>query len=579
MAGFGIIGFVAGTLAVGPACTGSIGEGEAGPSSVDTERGPGPSGAGAENPSDPNKPVDLNRPNTPAATCTPSPVRPAPVRRLSQTEYQASLRDLLPSLAPLAPTIGKDTADKGFENRALLLNPTPLLVEQYGTSAVDAAIKAVGKLSSILPCTPTPATEAACGRQFITTFGARAFRRPLTTQETDAYVAFFEGRRAASNFAGAVQLTLEVMLQSPQFLYRLEFGEPATAAPDKIKLSPYEIATRLSYLLWGSPPDDVLFAAAQGSQLDLPAQREVQARRMLADPRAKGMLIDFHRAWLEFDRITEKPEAKAATLYPTYNDTLKAAIREESNRFVEDIMWQGDGTLASFLTSPKTQVNAPLAALYGVPAPASGWAPVDLKPTERAGFLTRANFLTARAHKISGSPPLRAVYILERLFCITPPVAPPDADLSEPKSSAGNTLKTNRQLFEERVAPPPCNACHAAINPMGYGLENYDAIGRYRTKEENGLTIDASGTFTTVDVTGSFADGVELSQKIAGSAQVRACVVGEWYQFAAGRNSDAGDQCRIDKLKQVLAASGGNIRELLVAIAASPEFAFRPPVQ
>ena len=245
-------------------------------------------------------------------------------------------------------------------------------MEQYGAAAIDAGLKTLGAMATLVPCTPkSSAEEKSCGATFIEQFGAKAFRRPLTSDEKADYGAFFETQRGKSDFKGAVQLTTEVMLQSPQFLYRLELGDPLTATADRIQLTQYEIASRLSYLLLGSQPDKGLLDAAAAGTLDKADAREAQARRLLQDPRAGGMMVEFHRQWLDLDRIDREPKDPAA--YPTYNDELKSAIREESDRFVQKVIWQGPGTIAAFLTSTDTAVNAPLASLYGVRAPMAGW--------------------------------------------------------------------------------------------------------------------------------------------------------------------------------------------------------------
>ena len=411
--------------------------------------------------------------------------------------------------------------------------------------------------------------------QFIQQFGAKAFRRPLTTEEVADYTAFFEGERANSSFAGAVQLTTEAFLQAPQFLYRLELGDPATAATDRVKLTSYEIASRLSYLVWGSAPDATLTAAAAANGLDDATARETHARRLLGDARTGTMMVEFHRQWLDLDRLAKEP--KDPKTYPKYDTPLQSAIREESDRFVRKVMWQGAGTLDAFLTSTDTEVNAPLAALYGVAAPASGWAAATLDPAQRAGFLTRANFLASRAHQLEGSPPLRSVFIRDRLLCLPPLMPPADANLSEPAATPGAMAQTNRQLFEARIAPATCKGCHTIINPMGYGLENYDAVGAYRTTD-NGLPVDASGAITGSDVDGPFTGGVELSKKLAGSKTVAACATTTWYAYALGRDLGTADACRLAKLNLSLSDAHGDVRELLVAIVTSPEFIYRDPV-
>jgi hypothetical protein len=579
---------VAGLLA--SACTGSIGSnlpgGGPGPGPGQTTGAAGSSGAAGTSGAPPDTmiappgtmpmPVDPKS-NDAAKTCTPS-IAPAPLRRLSYAEYQATTKDLLGSLKTADTLLTRDPAARGFENRAALLNPSPALVEQWGDAAIDAGLKASVSLAAIVPCAPkTAAEEKTCGATFVEQFGARAFRRPLTTEEKADYGAFFEGERASSDFKGAVQLTTEVMLQSPQFLYRIELGDAATAAPDRIGLTQHEVASRLSYLLWGSMPDKALFDAAAAGGLADAAAREAQARRMMTDPRAGAMMVEFHRQWLDLDRLDKEP--KDAATYPKYNDALRGAIREESNRFVQKVMWQGPGTIAAFLTSTDAQVNAPLAALYGVAAPmsTSGWGDVTLDPMQRAGFLTRANFLASRAHALEGSPPLRAVFIRDRLLCMSPLAPPADANLSEPKATAGTAAMTNRQLFEARIAPATCKGCHTIINPMGYGLENYDAVGAYRTTDD-GLPVDASGSIGGTDVDGPFNGGVELSKKLAQSKTVQTCVAQNWFQYALGRDLGTEDSCRMAKLNLALSDAGGDVRELLVALVKSPEFVYRNPI-
>jgi Protein of unknown function (DUF1592)/Protein of unknown function (DUF1588)/Protein of unknown function (DUF1595)/Protein of unknown function (DUF1585)/Protein of unknown function (DUF1587) len=553
------------------ACTGTIGENA--PNGAPGAPGALPDTTIAPQGTMPTEidPTDANA----AKTCLPS-VPAAPVRRLSYAEYQATTTDLLGTLKTGDTLLPRDPAAHGFENWSDLLNPSPLLVEQYGTAAIDAGLKVLGAMGALVPCTPkSAAEEKTCGATFVEQFAAKAFRRPLTTDEKADYTAFFETQRAKSDFKGAVQLTTEVLLQAPEFLYRLEMGDPMTATADRIQLTQYEIASRLSYLLVGSQPDKALLDAAASGLLDKADAREAQARRLLQDPHAGEMMVEFHRQWLDLDRIDREPKDPAT--YPTYDDALKGAIREESNRFVQKVIWQGPGTIAAFLTSNDTSVNAPLAKLYGASAPTTGWADVTLNPAERAGFLTRANFLTNRAHKLEGSPPLRSMFIRDRLLCMDPLVPPPDANLSEPKASMASAAMTNRQLFEARISPAACKACHTVINPMGYGLENYDAIGKFRTTD-NGLPVDASGSVAGTDVDGPFTGGVELSQKLANSKTVAICVATNWFRYALGRDLAPADTCRLAKLNLALSDAKGNIRELLVSLAASPELIYRPPV-
>ena len=234
--------------------------------------------------------------------------------------------------------------------------------------------------------------------------------------------------------------------------------------------------------------------------------------------------------------------------------------------------------MEAFLTSTRTSVNAPLGALYGVELSDMGWQEVSLPEEERAGWLTRANFLAGRAHKLEGSPPLRSVYVLERFFCVEPPDPPADADLSEPAGSAQGEPRTNRELFEQRIEPALCQSCHSQLDTIGYGLEHYDAIGRFR-ETDKGYDVDASGELKNTDVDGVFRGGVELSQRLSQSAQVRACVARKWFEYALGRELGVQDECRFAKLNLAFTETGGDVRELLVALVRSDEFIYRPPVE
>jgi hypothetical protein len=283
-------------------------------------------------------------------------------------------------------------------------------------------------------------------------------------------------------------------------------------------------------------------------------------------------MLEFHRQWLELDRL-DREGSKDPMLYPSYTPDLQAAMREESDRFIGDVMGKGEGSLKALLTSSSTFVNADLAKLYGVAAPASDWGPVTLDASQRAGFLTRPNFLASHAHSLSGSPPLRAVSIMRRLMCATLPPPPADADTSPPKNDPSSTVKTNRQLFEARTVGA-CLACHGTINPIGFGLENYDAIGGYRTTD-NGLPVDANGVLSGIDLAGPFNGGIELSQKLAASADVQLCMTGQWYEYALGRDRDASDDCKIQALDKSLTAANGNVREMLVALTKTEDFMFR----
>lgn len=508
-----------------------------------------------------------------ASACSAGPEGVVVVRRLNRVEYHRTVRDLFPTLEIPEQTLVVDKPVHGFENASRSLNPSHVLVEQHKDAARAIAQLAAARAGELAPCAKAGELDAACARQLVSALAPRAFRRPLTREEAARLEAFFAEHRAEGGARRALEHTIEALLQSPQFLYRLEHGVPEPGAA-MLRLSDYEVASRLSYFLWQSMPDDALFAAAARGELRTREQVAEQARRMVSDPRATRAVQDFHRQWLSLDRLMK--ENKDPKLYPAWNDTLRDAMREESDRFVAHAYESGANMLAELLTSRTTFVNKPLAQYYGVPfAGGEGWQRAELPAAERSGILTRANFLAAYAHTLSGSPPLRGVAVLDKLLCDPLPPPPPNADLSQPIGKGGEP-RTNRELFAERTSPAPCRDCHEDIDAIGFGFERYDAMGSFRTVD-NGAPVDATGALrNTRDIDGPFDGAIELSARLAGSEQVRACMVRNWFRYAFAREPRSADRCTLDALDAALARSGGDLRALLVAIATSYDFMHVP---
>jgi len=528
-----------------------------------------------DNPNDPNAPGDGDGdsvdPNAPT-TCEQAAATKVLVRRLSAVEYNRTIRDLFPSFQIPQQNLVADLAVHGFENAAASLNPAPVLIEQYADSATRISEMVGENMGAFLPCASvTP--DMACGRELIADFGRRALRRPLTDEEIGRYEAFFERQLNEISFRGALELTVQAFLQSPQFLYRIELGA-AEGGESVVALDDFEMASRLSYFLWQSMPDDTLLDAAEAGELSTPAQVADHARRMLDDPRAAASVVDFHRQWLAFDRIMG--ENKDPGLYPAWNDTLRDAMREESNRFVGHLFETDANMLQELLTSRTTFVTPMLAEFYGVPAPAEEWGMTTLPEGERAGFLTRGNFLAAHAHSTNGSPPLRGVAIMDQWLCEPPPPPPPTADTSTPMAAPGEAPRTNRELFEERTSPMECTGCHTTINGLGFPFEGYDSTGAFRT-QDNGIDVDATGEIRgTDDINGDVDNAVHLSERLASSAQVRSCMVRNWFRYAFAREPGRADSCALEDFNAALADGEGNIKELIVAIASSHDFMHRP---
>ncbi len=502
--------------------------------------------------------------------CDLNDIAPAPVRRLSNVEYQRTVQDLFPGIQLPDFDLPENVAIHGFENYAAQLNPSAILIERYFNFGTEIAHQAALARESFLSCDPSEG-EAECGEQFVTEFGARAFRRPLEDDELERYQKLFQQKLDAVSFNGALELTIAAFLNSPQFLYRLEFG--TEDAGEQVPLTSHELATRLSYTLWQSMPDETLLAAAAAGELSSPEQLEAQARRMLDDPRAAEAFVDFHRQWLEFERIREEP--KDATLYPEWTNTAAQSAIDEAKNFVRHVYTQQDAQLPALLTSTAAVVDEQMAAIYGVDvsdmtAGDYGYE-VELEGSERAGILTRASFVAGHAHNIP-SPPLRGVAVMRQMLCAPPPAPPPNVDTSAPENDA-EAPKTNRELFERKLeASTACPACHTAIDGIGYTFEHYDAVGRFMSEDPNGLEIDASGALFNTDVDQEVDNALELSEALAESKQVQYCVATNVYRHAFGRDELESDWCKTDVVNRALEDNDGNMREALIAIVGSHEF-------
>ncbi len=515
----------------------------------------------------------------PGGVCVDS-VGSAPLRRLSLTEHRRTLADLFPGLTvslPAGPI--DDVGEHTYDNDALALGPSDVRVSDWETTAftiADAAVRDGATRADLFSCgAPTTAAEAhACASEFITRFGARALRHPLSADEQTSFEAYFESQRVAIDFDAAAVLTITAMLESPRFLYRMELD--GAAGPDSVALSPHELASRLSYFLWQSMPDEQLFAAAATGALENATGVETEVRRMLDDARAGDTIVDFHQQWLALGRVARVDEPRVASLYPEWNEALRDSLVTESEALVRSALVDGDGTLSSLLLSRSAHVDEALARLYGVAPPSPGtWADVTLPEGERAGILTRGAFLASRAHATSGSPPLRGAYIMTRVLCEPSLTPPPTADLTPPTPMAGEGPVTNRTLFERRTETPACLGCHQRINGFGFGFEHYDAIGRFRSLDD-GLPVDATGSLIGTDVDGDYDGAVALSEHLAESGEVRACASSQWTRFALGRSAEQADGCFAERLTQAFDATGGDVRELLVSIATAPEMRRRP---
>jgi hypothetical protein len=501
--------------------------------------------------------------SSPAQAVELAVVAPVPLRRLTREEYNNTVRDLLADTSRPADAFPPDEAVGGFESNNLAPITTPL-VERYMDAAEALAVRAVGHVDALAPC-PAGQPHEECARRFIDTFGRRAFRRPLEESESAALFAVYAEKQRRSDYAGGIQLVLEAMLQSPQFLYRVE---PADGPGPKTRpLTGYEVATRLSYFIWASTPDQRLLDEAAAGKLSAPADVESAARRLLADPRAVDGIKSFHRQWLGLSEL--ETASKDGLLAAAFTPQLKEAMVEETLRFSTDAVLAGGDTVTMLLTSNTSFVNAPLAAVYGVPAPASSFARVELPRAQRSGVLTQASVMTVLAAAEQTSPILRGKFVRERLLCQPIPAPPAGVIITPPKFDPKVTTK---ERFIQHRRDPTCAGCHELMDPVGFTFEHYDAIGRWRAVD-GAFPVDAVGDLSgTDDADGKFDGAIELGARLAKSQQVRRCIATQWFRFALGRPERDADAGSLAAAYQVFEREGFDVRELIVAITTTDAF-------
>lgn len=487
------------------------------------------------------------------------------MRRLTHIEYDNTVADLLGDTTAPAKGFTADVAQDGFTNNAIALSVSPALAEQYQTAAEALSKKATANLTSLLGCDPTGA-EQACVQQFIRDFGKRAWRRPLTTEEQARLLAVFTGARATLPVDASVQMVIEVLLQSPQFVYLLEPAAGAAAGSVRA-LDSWQVAARLSYFLLGSMPDAALFAEAERGALSSAEQVAAQARRLLALPRARERIGLFFTEWMHLrnvDRMQKDP-----TLFPNYSLELGPALRQQVELFATSVILDQRGTAADLLSAPYTFMTPALAPLYGVAAPtAPGFTRVELDPARRAGLLTHVGIMASLAKSNQTDPVHRGKFVRERLLCQTVPPPPVNANITPPEVSPD---ATTRQRFTQHRADPACAACHTLMDPIGLGFEHYDALGQWRDTE-NGLPIDSTGDVTGSDVAGAFDGAVQLTERLSQSQQVKDCLVQTWFRFAQGRAIADEDQPNLESLKASFVASQFEISELMIAVTQTSAF-------
>ena len=460
----------------------------------------------------------------------------------------------------------------GYDTNAAAGLVTALHVDGHLVAAARLAELAMLTPARLVPCDPAGDPEA-CAAEVVTSLGRRAFRRPLSDQERARYAALVTD---AETFEDGVEIAVQALLISPWFLYRTEMGEEQ--ADGTWRLTPWETATALSYTFWGSMPDDALLDAADDGTLAQVEGIEEQARRLLADPRARETVRVFALQWLGAEPVLTVN--KSAGLHPEWDGALRTSLAEETRRFVEHVVFEGSGGFPELMTADFTIADASVAAHYELTGPTGdAFGEVALSKGRRAGVLGHGSVLATQAHSDQSSPIRRGLWVRRSLLCQELPPPPPNAGGVPDVDPGATTLERYKQHTDD----PFCASCHQYIDSIGFGFEHFGPTGAWRT-EDNGYPVEAPGNLNDIEGLGTKTDGPfaslpELGARLATSDRAQRCFATQWYRFGLGRLDEGDDDCvHVAALGDAFVAADLDIIELMVALARSEAFVTRGPV-
>ena len=491
-----------------------------------------------------------------SAPAAPAAIGDRRIRRLTRDEYARTLSDLLGTQKDYGAAMPADTVVHDFDGNADVLEVDGVFADQARLNAEDIA--AAFDMNQV-GCNASQGVD--CARSFVKTFGARALRRPVTDDEIGRYASLYNAVAAANGFEGGMRTIVQAMLQSPAFLYRTELGADAG---DSFALTPYEIASELSYLFWRTMPDAELFQHAASGDLAKPEVVAAQAARLLASPRANAMLDAFVDQWIYVGQIGQAQ--KDANAYPSFNDALRNDMAGEAHAFFENVARDPQGSLTTMLTASYSYLTPALAQLYGVPIGSGGgpFVRTEVGP-ERGGLLTLGGVLALEASPTAANPVRRGKLVRVRFLCQDMPPPPPGVAAKIPPLDPN---APNRPKFTQHDADPACAGCHKLLDPIGFGFERFDGIGRKLSG-----TIDTTGSIQGSPSSDTTFDGVrDLETKLAASSDVRACFVRQWVRFGLGVSDTDSANAEVARLAKIFGDAGTRFQSLLGAITQAPYF-------
>jgi len=495
------------------------------------------------------------------------------LRRLTNLQYANSVTDLLGAGSNYTGQLDPDVPLLFLTNvgaATVTLTPQGVALYHQAATALAAQVFATpASAQTFVGCSADLAKGAQdpCVSDFVKRVGQRAWRRPLSDVEQGSLVAVYAAVVADSgdSWQGFSAVT-EAMLASPYFIYRAELG--TLQADGTSRLDGYEIASRLSYLLWNSMPDTTLIADAAQNKLGSPAGIQDSARRLLDDPRAKNAIKKFMREWLGFDGLSTL--SKDAKAFPQFSATLGASFQGELDYLVDDLVFARPGDFTTLLNRTSTFANGELAKFYGLTTPSSidpkSFAAVALPNTGvRSGLLSMGGFLATQAKPDATAPVSRGHYVMSRLLCAEVPAPPPNVPALPPESSSA--LRTQRQRLDAHTASAGCAGCHQAMDGLGLVLEHFDGSGAFRDTDR-GMRLDVTGS-----IDGQNVDGArQLGAALQASAKVQACMVRQLYRQALGVQDGPGQGQHIEALRVQFANAGFNYQQLILSMVAADDF-------
>ncbi|MFN8640965.1 MAG: DUF1588 domain-containing protein [Candidatus Binatia bacterium] len=497
------------------------------------------------------------------------------MRRLTEAQYRASIADVLGDDLVVAGRFEPDNRRDGLlAVGASYVSVTGAGFEQYEAIARGLAEQALDAAhrDALVPCAPRDAAQAddACAAHFVRAVGGRLLRRPLTEADVAPRVALAAaGARALGDFHAGLEPVLTSLLLSPEFLFRIEAAEADPGDATRQRLTSATMASRLSYLLWNTTPDDELLDAAARDELVDDGVLARQVDRLLASPRVAVAVRALFADLYGFDEIEQGLVRKDPALFPAFNQTMIGDAEEQTLRVIVDQLLDQDGDYRELFTTRTSFMTRTLGLVYQVPVRSpSGWEPYEL-PADgpRAGLLTHVSLLALRSHPGRSSPTLRGKFVREVLLCQDVPPPPGDIDFSKFAEEGGANRRTARDRLTVHQTNRVCSGCHSLMDPIGLALEQLDGIGMYR-ETENGAAIDPSG-----DLDGEpFADARGLGEVLARHPALGPCFVESLYRYAVGRDVVASERPFLTGLEARLDAQGYRLRDILRAIALSDAF-------